>query len=98
MLSTPPAILLDALEASAVSVDEWRAVELRALELIHETKEGAPTSEVNVYTGKHIWFIERHSPYHVRRLPSGGVMLATHPYRTLWPLWSDAPFLLGITS
>jgi hypothetical protein len=34
----------------------------------------------------------------VRRLPNGGVMLATHPYRTLWPLWADALFLLGITS
>ena len=26
------------------------------------------------------------------------VMLATHPYRTLWPLWADALFLLGIRS
>jgi hypothetical protein len=25
------------------------------------------------------------------------VLLATHPYRTLWPLWADALFLLGIT-
>jgi len=29
---------------------------------------------------------------------SSGVLLATHPYRTLWPLWADALFLLGITS
>jgi hypothetical protein len=32
----------------------------------------------------------------VRRLPNGAVMLATHPYRTLWPLWADALGLLGI--
>jgi hypothetical protein len=41
-------------------------------------------------------FIERHAPNHVQRLPNGGVVLATHPYRTLWPLWADALFLLGI--
>ena len=28
----------------------------------------------------------------------GGVLLATHPYRTLWQLWADALFLLGIRS
>ncbi|WP_437651507.1 hypothetical protein [Sorangium sp. So ce362] len=33
-----------------------------------------------------------------RRLPSGGVVLATHPYRTLWPLWADALFALGLMS
>ena len=77
--------------------DEWHAVEPRALELIEARKQGAPTEEVNVSTGKHTRFIERHAPYHVRRLPNGGGLLATHPYRTLWPLWADALFLLGIT-
>jgi hypothetical protein len=97
-LSTPPATLLEALEASAVPDDEWRAVEPRALALIKARKEGAPSEEVNVTTGKHVRFIQRHAPYHVRRLRNGGVLLATHPYRTLWPLWADALFLLGITS
>jgi hypothetical protein len=77
--------------------DEWRAVESRALDLIEAKKQGAPTEEVNVSTGKHTRFIQRHAPFHVRRLPNGGVMLATHPYRTLWPLWADALYLLGIT-
>jgi hypothetical protein len=97
-LATPPATLLDALEASAVPDDEWRAALPLALEAIEATKAGAPTYEVDVTTGKHTRFIERHAPYHVRRLPNGGVLLATHPYRTLWPLWADALFLLGITS
>lgn len=95
-LSTPPATLLEALEAAAVPDDEWRAAEPLALELIEATKKGAPTYEVNVSTGKHVRWIEQHAPYHVRRLPNGGVMLATHPYRILWPLWADALSLLGI--
>ncbi|MGK3998006.1 hypothetical protein [Sorangium sp. So ce1024] len=95
-LATPPATLIEALDASAVSDDEWRAVEPRVLELIDAVKQGAPTSAVNVRTGRHIRFIERHSPYHVQVLPNGGVMLAIHPYRTLWPLWADALLLLGI--
>ncbi len=97
-LSAPPGALLEALEASAVPDDEWRAVESSALETIEATKAGAPTYEVDVTTRKHVQFIERHAPYHVRRLPNGGVLLATHPYRTLWPLYADALFLLGITS
>src|SRR5262249_23616979 len=97
-LSTPSATLLEALEASAVPDDEWRAVEPLALESIQAKEKGAPTEEVNVNTGKHTRFIEHHAPYHVRRLPNGGVLLATHPYRTLWPLWTDALFLLGIWS
>jgi hypothetical protein len=96
VLSIPPATLLEALEASAVPDDEWRAVEPLALETIQAAKEGVPTAEVRVLTGKHGRFIERHAPYHVRRLPNGGVLLATHPYRTLWPLWADALLLLGI--
>lgn len=104
-LATPPAMLLDALEVAAVPDDEWRAMESRALDLIEAKKQGAPTEEVDISgykvdakTGKHARFIERHAPYHVRRLPNGGVLLATHPYRTLWPLWADALFLLGIRS
>jgi hypothetical protein len=96
-LSTSPGALLEALEASALPDDAWRAVEPRALETIETTKAGAPTHEVVVSTRKHVQFLERHAPYHVRRLPNGGVLLATHPYRTLWQLYADALFLLGIT-
>jgi len=53
--------------------------------------------KVYVNSRKHLQFIQRHAPYHVRRLPNGGVLLATHPYRTLWQLYADALFLLGIT-
>jgi hypothetical protein len=97
-LQTPPAALLDALEAAAVPDDEWRATEPLALEAIEAKKQGAPTLEIDVSTGKHRRFIEHHAPYHVRRLPNGGVLLATHPYRTLWQLWTDALLLLGIRS
>jgi hypothetical protein len=96
-LSTSPAALLDALEASALPDDEWSAVEPRALETIEARKAGAPTYNADLTTRKHVQFLQRHAPYHVRRLPNGGVMLATHPYRTLWPLYADALFLLGIT-
>ncbi|WP_438039710.1 hypothetical protein [Sorangium sp. So ce128] len=97
-LTESPTALLDALEASAVADEEWRTVESAVLETIAATKAGAPTYEADVTSRKHVQFIERHAPYHVRRLPRGGVVLATHPYRTLWPLWADALFLLGITS
>lgn len=96
-LSTPPATLLEALEASAMPDDEWRAAELLALEALQAIKEGSFTCEVNVNTGRHLRWIERHAPYRVRRLPNGGVMLGAHPYRVLWPLWADALLLLGIT-
>jgi hypothetical protein len=96
-LDTSPAALLDALEASALPDDEWRAVEPRALETIEAMKEGAPTQKVDLTTRRHVQFLQRHAPYHVRRLPNGGVLLATHPYRTLWQLYADALFLLGIT-
>ncbi|NUQ79945.1 MAG: hypothetical protein HUU21_41125 [Polyangiaceae bacterium] len=96
VMETPPNTLLEALEAAAVPDDEWRAVEPLALEMIEAKKQGAPVVEVDVTSKKHRHFIEQHAPYHVRRLPNGGVMLATHPYRTLWPLWADALDLLGI--
>jgi hypothetical protein len=96
-LSTPPATVLDALEASAAPDDEWRAVEASGLEAIEVAKQGGPTYEVEFNSRRYFQFIQRHAPYHVRRLPNGGVVLATHPYRTLWPLWADALYLLGIT-
>ncbi|MFS8071960.1 MAG: hypothetical protein ACMG6S_36790, partial [Byssovorax sp.] len=68
-----------------------------ALETIEASATGVPTYKVDLTTRKHVQFIERHAPYHVRRLPNGGVLLATHPYRTLWQLYADALFLLGIT-
>ena len=96
VLATPPTTLLEALEAAAVPDDEWRSAEPLALEALAAKAEGAPTVEVEVNTDRHRRFIERHAPYRVRRLPNGGVLLATHPYRTLWQLWADALELLGI--
>jgi hypothetical protein len=49
-------------------------------------------------TSDHVYFLVDHAPFYIRRLPSGGVLLATHPYRTLWPLWADALFALGLMS
>jgi hypothetical protein len=95
-IDTPPSMLLDALEASAQPDSEWRSVEADALEIIEAVVSGAPTYEVYVNSRKHLQFIQRHAPHRVHRLPNGGVMLATHPYRTLWPLYADALFLLGI--
>jgi hypothetical protein len=96
-LATPPEALLQALEAAAVPDADWRAAEGPALEMLEAQKQGAPTFEVDVFTREHVHFVEQHAPYHVRRLPNGGVMLATHPYRTLGPLYQDALLLLGIT-
>jgi hypothetical protein len=96
VIEIPPATLLEALEAAAVPDDEWRSAEPLALEALAAKKAGAPTVEVEVTSDRHRRFIERHAPYHVRRLPNGGVLLATHPYRTLWQLWADALELLGI--
>lgn len=96
VLATPPAMLLEAVEASAVPDEEWRSAEPLALEAIQATTEGTPTYGVNVATGRHVRWIEQHAPYHVRRLPDGGVILTTHPYRILWPLWADALSLLGV--
>ena len=96
-LATPPSTLVDALDACAIPDDEWHTAELRARELlIAMEEEHLPLEVVNVSTGKHVRFIQHHAPYHIGRLPHGGVMLATHPYRTLWQLWIDALLLLGI--
>jgi hypothetical protein len=95
-LDTPVKTLLEALEAAAVPDEDWRAVEPHALETIKAKEQGAPSYEKWVNSSKHVRFVEQHAPFHVRRLPNGGVLLATHPYRTLWKLWADALLLLGI--
>ncbi|WP_441292757.1 hypothetical protein ACSRUE_22285 [Sorangium sp. KYC3313] len=105
-LATPPATLLEALEAAAVPDDAWRAADPKARELMElrrqlgdeDAGEVPPAFWVDVTTREHTRFLEEHAPFHVRRLPSGGVVLATHPYRTLWPLWADALFVLGLMS
>ncbi|WP_437795504.1 hypothetical protein [Sorangium sp. So ce693] len=105
-LATPPATLLEALEAAAVPDDAWREAEAKARELVElrrqlddeDAGEVPPAFWVDVTTRGHTRFLEEHAPFHVRRLPSGGVVLATHPYRTLWPLWADALFVLGLMS
>ncbi|MRG92963.1 hypothetical protein [Polyangium spumosum] len=96
-LALPPNKLLDALEASASALidDVWRAAEPLARKAIEMKQAGGPTYEL-VHTVEHRRLIEEHAPSHVRRLPNGGVLLATHPFRTLWPLWSEALRLLGI--
>jgi hypothetical protein len=96
VLDTAPSVLLEALEAAAVPDGEWRDAEALALKMIEAKNQGEPTVEVDVTQGPHVQFIKHHAPYHVRRLPNGGVLLATHPYRTLWQLWADALLLLGI--
>lgn len=40
---------------------------------------GRTLYELDVTTRKHVQFIQQHAPYPVRRLPSSGVVLATHP-------------------
>jgi hypothetical protein len=105
-LETPPATLLEALEAAAVPDDAWRAAEPKTRELMELRRqlddeaagEVPPAFWVDITTREHTRFLEEHAPFHVRRLPSGGVVLATHPYRTLWPLWVDALFVLGLMS
>ncbi|MGK4001056.1 hypothetical protein WMF31_00420 [Sorangium sp. So ce1036] len=110
-LVTPPSALLEALEAAAEVPDgAWRAAEPRAREIYErtlqcresdgrgaETGTGSPLSEVEI-TLDHFEFLVDHARYHIQRLPGGGVVLATHPYRTLWPLWADALFALGLMS
>jgi hypothetical protein len=104
-LATPPATLLEALEAAAVPDKAWRAAEPQAREIMDLLRQlgeaaegdGPPAFRAKVTTRGHVRFLEEHAPFNVRRLPSGGMVLATHPYRTLWPLWADALYLLGIT-
>lgn len=95
-LQVPPALLLEALEASAVPNQDWRDAEAIAHRMSDAKEKGEATSEIYWPDGTHAQFLKHHAPTHVRRLPNGGVLLATHPYRTLWPLWADALLLLGI--
>jgi hypothetical protein len=104
VLTTSPATLLDALEAAAVPDDAWRAVEPQARDLMELLRqlgeaaegEGPDAVRARCSTRGHARFLAEHAPFRVRRLASGGVVLATHPYRTLWPLWADALFVLGL--
>lgn len=96
VLRTPSETLLDALEAAAIPDDEWRKAEKLALDAIAARQEGEPTAWMGVDEREQRTFLEQHAPYHIRRLDNGGVMIATHPYRYLWPLWSDALRLLDI--
>ncbi len=95
-LQTPSETLLQALEAAAVHDDEWREAETQALDVPLAPKEGEPKTWRYLDQIEQREFLEAHAPYHVRGLANGGVMLATHPYRYLWPLWADALALLGI--
>lgn len=96
-LATPSNTVVEALDACTIPDDEWRAAEPLARELLIAMEGGNLSLEgVNVSTGKHVRFIQHHAPCDVTRLPHGGVMLSTHPYRTLWQLWADALLLLGI--
>ncbi len=108
-LALPGSALLEALMAAADVPDAaWRAAEPRAEEIHnltvqarargeHFTRGGGAITWVEL-TGEHVYFLVDHARFHVRRLPNGGILLATHPYRTLWPLWADALFALGLVS
>jgi hypothetical protein len=95
-LDVPTVKLREALEAAAAPDSEWQAVEAIARNNIEAKRQGAPCDDVWVNTRPHLRFLEQHAPFQVRHLQNGGVMLATHPYRTLWPLWAKALDLLGI--
>ncbi|KYF60522.1 hypothetical protein [Sorangium cellulosum] len=101
-LAAPPSALLDALEASARPDDAWRAAAPRAAEILEWTRrlaeagDGPPTWPVDIDTYRHFRFLKKHPPFLVRRLASGGVVLATHPYCSLWPLWAGALDALGL--
>ncbi|WP_437828476.1 hypothetical protein [Sorangium sp. So ce1153] len=103
-LAAPPSALLEALEAAAVPDEAWRAAAPRAAEILGltsqlaETGEGPPTWPVYTDTYRHIRFLKKHPPFVVRRLPTGGVVLLTHPYCSLWPLWANALCSLGLMS
>jgi hypothetical protein len=95
-LQTPNKTLLEALEAAATTDNEWIEAEKLALDWLAVKIEGEPTRYLYLDKIDQRNFLEAHAPYHVRRLQNGGVMLATHPYRYLWPLWAKALDLLGI--
>lgn len=95
-LQTPSETLIDALEAAAVPDGEWLDAEKLALDVLAANKEGEPAEFVQIDHLEQRNFLEAHAPFHVRRLPNGGIMLATHPCRYLWPLWARALDLLAI--
>jgi hypothetical protein len=95
-LQTPSETLLQALEAVAVPDAEWVEAEKRAQDILVMPKEDEKITWLDLDELEQREFLEAHAPYHVRRLQNGGVMLATHPYRYLWPLWAKALDLLGI--
>lgn len=95
-LSTPPAVLIEALEAAAVPDEEWRAAEALATAAQQGTSADGRNAAVDVTAGRNTDWIALHAPFAVRGLPNGGVILATHPSRVLWPLWSGALSLLDI--
>ncbi|WP_437754038.1 hypothetical protein [Sorangium sp. So ce1389] len=110
-LALPGSALLEALMAAADMPDAaWRAAEPRAEEIhnltvqaqargerLPQSLKGPPLWYVEM-TGEHVYFLVDHAPFYLRRLPSGGVLIATHFYRTLWPLWADALSALGLMS
>jgi hypothetical protein len=110
-LAMPGSALFEALVASANKLNNvWHAVEVRAVELgeltIELKKSGVEDATCNrdsslryvEMTGEHVYFMADHAPFHIESFPSGRVLLATHFYRTLWPLWADALCSLGLMS
>ncbi len=109
-LAMPGSALIEALVAAADAPDEaWRAAKPRAEEIHILTVQAKARGERFTdggdgslawvkMTGEHVYFLADHAPFTLRRLPSGGVMIATHFYRTLWPLWADALSSLGLMS
>jgi hypothetical protein len=95
-LQTQSETLLQALEAAAAPDAEWIEAEERVRDIPPMPKEGEPIAWPRLDELEEREFLEAHAPYHVRRLQNGGVMLATHPYRYLWPFWARALDLLGI--
>ncbi len=95
-LQTPSETLLQALEAAAAPDAEWLEAEKQALDVLTAPEGGGISWAGGLDRFEHRCFLEEHAPFHVRRLHNGGVMLATHPYRYLWPLWARALDLLGI--
>jgi hypothetical protein len=95
-LQTPSETLLQALEAAAAPDAEWLEADKQALDVLEAVQGEEPSGWRRLDLFEQRCFLEEHAPFRVRRLHNGGVMLATHPYRYLWPLWARALDLLGI--
>jgi hypothetical protein len=104
-LALPGSALLSALIAAADVPDEaWRAAEPAADEIHHltvqarargkelpESLKGPALCYVETM-GEHIYFLADHAPFSIRRLPSGGVTMATHFYcRRPAVAWARSP-------